>query len=165
MRSPSPLVLSLYPNWNGLGFVVFEKPLTPYDWGVKERRGKEKNRALLAVVRKLLEIYSPSLVVLEDWTERNVPRSKRIVELYERIVELCMSMDAPVTWVPMREVRQVFAAYGAKTKCEIAQLIAERIPAFKGPVPERKPWQPEHPRQALFDAVALGLTYSQRTQV
>jgi len=38
------LVLSIYPNTRGFAFVLFEGPLSPFDWGVKEVRGRGKHR-------------------------------------------------------------------------------------------------------------------------
>jgi Holliday junction resolvasome RuvABC endonuclease subunit len=163
MRPAPPLVLSLSPNWAGIGYVLFEKPLAPYDWGVKQGRGSEKNRVLMRAVRKLITLYRPSVVVLEDWTDRDAPRCARIETLYGHIVTLCAGMDVSIERVPMRRVQQVFEAHGATTKYEIAQVIAKRIPALSSEVPVRKIWEPESPRQTIFDAAALGLTFFQRT--
>lgn len=57
-------------------------------------------------------------------------------------------------------VRSCFAGVGASTRYEIAQAIAERIPAFDHRMPRyRKPWLAEDARQSLFDAAALAITY------
>ena len=62
-----------------------------------------------------------------------------------------------------KEVRTCFASVGAGTKYEIAKAIATQIPAFAHRIPRfRKPWMSEDPRQSLFDAAALGLTYFTR---
>jgi hypothetical protein len=155
-----PLVMSLYVNWSGLGYVLFEDPLVPFDWGWIEGRAKHGKRALLRAVQKLLERYAPVVVVLEDWRERDIPRKARIEAIYESIVKVCEVALVPVEFVRMHAVRQMFRAYGSMSKYEIAQTIAKHIPAF-GEVPERKPWEPEPPRQTIFDAAALALTFFQ----
>ncbi len=57
-------------------------------------------------------------------------------------------------------VKECFAPVGASTKYEIAKAVATQIPAFAHRIPRfRKPWMSEDPRQSLFDAAALGLTF------
>lgn len=164
MRAPQPLALALHLNWYGVGYVVFEKPLTLFDWGVKEGRGKDGSLPLLRGVSKLLTLYRPAVVVLEDWRDRERPRSARIEGQYRAILAICERMDIPVKCVPMSAVRRAFAPYGATNKEEIAQVIAKRIPALSYHLPpKRKIWKPEPPRQAMYDAAALGLTFFQRS--
>jgi hypothetical protein len=67
-----------------------------------------------------------------------------------------------VETVPISAVRRAFAPHGATTKEEIAQLVAKQIPALSYRIPKRKVWKPEPPRQALYDAAAIGLTFFQR---
>ena len=45
----------------------------------------------------------------------------------------------------------------------MAELIAQRIPAFERYVPPpRKPWMSEDARMGLFDAAGLGLVFFER---
>ena len=60
-------------------------------------------------------------------------------------------------------MKECFASVGAGTKYEIAKAIATQIPAFAHRLPRlRKIWMSEDPRQSLFDAAALGLTFFAR---
>lgn len=163
MTARYPLALALSPNWSGMGYVLFDKPLSPFDWGVKAGRGKDKNQAILRGVRKLIELYRPYVVILEDWTSRTTPRHPRIEALYRAILNLCAEMSVPVERVSMGAVRRAFAVQGATTKHAIAQAIAKHIPALGYYVRVRKIWEPEPPTQTLFDAAALALTFFQRT--
>ena len=67
---PSDLVLSLYPSTRGFGYVLFEGPLSPFDWGVKEIRGAAKNRRILKFLESLLDRYKPGLYysMVKRWT-------------------------------------------------------------------------------------------------
>jgi hypothetical protein len=57
-------------------------------------------------------------------------------------------------------IRRFFAPTEARTKHEIAEVIAREIPAFTQRLPPiRKIWKREDPPQSLFDAATLGMTY------
>jgi hypothetical protein len=63
-------------------------------------------------------------------------------------------------FVDAAEVRYFFGQHGCKTKHDIASVLAawfEEL-AWKLP-PKRKPWQSERHATALFDAVAVGVTF------
>ena len=157
---PSDLVLSLYPNSRGFGYVLFEGPLSPFDWGVKEIRGAAKNRRILKFLESLLDRYQPLVLVLEDWTDEAFQRIDRIVELYEAITDLAKRKMVTVVRYPMRKIREYFAYRNALTKYQIALHIAKIIPAFSYQVPPKPTiWRSEDARQGLYDAAAVGLTY------
>lgn len=157
---PSDLVLSIYPNSRGFGFVLFEGPLSPFDWGVKEIRGPAKNRQMLRFIESLLDRYTPVVLVLEDWTDEAYQRTDRIVDLYESILALAKRKAIPVVRYPMTKIREHFAYRNALTKYEIALHIAKIIPAFSYQVPPvRKIWRSEDARQGLYDAASIGLTF------
>ena len=86
MNRPLPLLLlALYPSSRGIAFVVFEGPLSPVDWGVKEARGARKNAACLSAVSDLLERYELRTAILQDSSSRGTFRSLRIRELNSAI--------------------------------------------------------------------------------
>ena len=158
--TPSDYVLSLYPNSRGFGYVLFEGPLSPFDWGVKEIRGAAKNRRILLYIERLLDRYRPAVLVLEDWLDEAYQRSERIIDLYERILALAKRKNIPVVCYPMKKIREFFAYRNALNKYEIALHIAKIIPAFSYQVPPRREiWKGEDARQGLYDAAAVGLTY------
>lgn len=157
---PNDLVLSLYPNSRGFGYVLFEGPLSPFDWGVKEIRGAAKNRRILRFIETLLDRYAPVVLVLEDWTDEAFARIDRINELYHAIVELAKRKLIAVVRYPMTKIREHFAYRNALTKYEIALHIAKTIPAFSYQVPPKPTiWRSEDARQGLYDAAAIGLAY------
>lgn len=157
---PSDLVLSIYPNSRGFGYVLFEGPLSPFDWGVKEIRGAAKNRRILRFLESLIDRHQPSAIVLEDWTDEAFARIARINDLYREIVRLAARKLISVIRYPMRTIREYFAYRDALTKYEIALHIAKIIPAFSYQVPPKPTiWRSEDARQGLYDAAAVGLCY------
>ncbi|MBI5450142.1 MAG: hypothetical protein HY940_02180 [Gammaproteobacteria bacterium] len=154
------LVLSIYPTSRGYAFVLFEGPQSPYDWGVKEIRKKNKNERTLESVQLLIERYRPDVLVIEDHTEKGSRRSSRIRRLYRMLIHLAKTEHIEVMRYSQNTVRTCFEPLGVRTKYEIAQAIARQIPAFAHRLPKlRKIWMSEDPRQSLFDAAALGLVF------
>lgn len=157
---PSDLVLSLYPNSRGFGYVLFEGPLSPFDWGVKELRGPAKNRRILRFLEALIDRYRPSVLVIEDCTDEAYQRIGRIIDLYESCDALAKRKSIQVVRIPMSDVREYFRYWNALTKYQIALRIAKIIPAFSYQIPaERKPWGSESASQGLYDAAAVGLAF------
>jgi len=157
---PQDLVLALYPFSRGFAFVFFEGPDSPFEWGVKEIREKHKNSKTLEAIKKLIDRYRPEVLVIEDTIDGGSRRTSRIRKLYRMLVHFAEAEYVDLHRCSKTEVKTCFASVGAGTKYEIAKAIAIQIPAFAHRIPRfRKPWMSEDPRQSLFDAAALGLTY------
>jgi hypothetical protein len=158
--TPEHLVLTIYPNARGFGYVLFEGPLSPFDWGVKELRGTGKNGRIIRWLENVLESYAPSVLVLEDWKEESCGRIQRVDELYEQITAVAKKRATKVVRYSMTKVRQYFANADAFTKHDIAVAIAKIVPALSYQIPPvRKIWMAADARQGLYDAAALGLAY------
>lgn len=157
---PHSLVLAIYLSTRGLAFVIFESPLSPVDWGVKEVRGSRKNDACLTTVGSLLERYAPGIVILQDTSPEGTRRCWRIRHLNDAIAELVNSIGIETISFSRREVMGAFAGRAGTNKQSLAQTIAKHIPAFERYLPPpRKPWMSEDSRMSLFDAAALALTF------
>jgi hypothetical protein len=152
------LVLAVHPTSRGFGWVLFESPLSPIDWGNASAK-KGRNARLSARFERLLNRYEPSALVLEEFEGRD-GRAERIQQLCRQFIHLaaCRGMETPV--YRRNAIRTVFASVGASTRYEIAQVIAQQVDALSHRLPrKRKPWESEDPRQSLFDAAALAMTY------
>lgn len=157
---PQNLVLAVYPFSRGFAFVFFEGPDSPFEWGVREIKEKHKNTKALEAIKKLVDQYRPEVLVIEDTTDGGSRRTSRIRKLYRMLVHFAKAEYVDLYRCSKTEVKECFASVGAGTKYEIAKAIATQIPAFAYRIPRfRKPWMSEDPRQSLFDAAALGLTY------
>lgn len=157
---PGYFVLSVYPTSRGLAFVIFEGSESPYDWGVTEVKGPNKNKRTLSLIKKLLVRYRPDVLVVEDTSAAGSRRSMRVRRLHRLIAHLAATEHVDLHRYTRSDIVSCFSTIGALTKHEIAQAIAKHIPAFVHRIPRpRKPWMSEDPRQSLFDAAALGITH------
>jgi hypothetical protein len=154
------LVLAIYFNTRGFGFVLFEGHLSPFDWGIREIRGARKHGRCFARISKKFDRYLPDAVVLQDTSPEGTRRARRIVNLNAAIVELAKSRGIPVYAYSRDQVRAAFEYLGYVNKQGLAEVIAKKIPAFERYVPPpRKPWMSEDARMGIFDAAALGLMF------
>lgn len=152
-------VLGIAPCVQGIGFVVFDGPKLPIDWGVKWARG-DKNEKGVASMASLIQRYQPDLVVFEDHRGEGSRRAKRIEDLLDAIASLVARRGIPSVRYSRNRVRRHFAAEGAATKYQIATVIAAAFPELAPRLPAvRKIWLPEHANMSLFDAVAFVLTH------
>jgi Holliday junction resolvasome RuvABC endonuclease subunit len=158
----STLVLAIYPFTRGFSFVLFEGPASPFDWGVRDIREKHKNETTLAEIKKLIDRYRPEVLVIEDTTNGEYRRTSRIRKLYRSLEHLAEKEYVELHRYKKSQVKECFELAGACTKHDIAKVIAAQIPAFAHRMPPfRKAWMNEDPRQSLFDAAALALTFYQ----
>jgi hypothetical protein len=157
------VVLSVYLNTRGFAFVLFEGPLSPFDWGVKEVRVRGKHDRGPANIKAILGRYHPDILVLQDTSSSGTVRAPRINHLNTAVAKLGEGLGIPVYAYSREIVLSAFACLGAANKQSVAEVIAKHVPAFERYVPPpRKPWMSEHARMGLFDAAALGLVFFQR---
>jgi hypothetical protein len=157
------VVLSVYLNTRGFAFVLFEGSLSPFDWGVKEVRGRGKHRRSLINIEALFGRYQPDILVLQDTSPSGTIRAPRIDHLNAAIATLAEAGGMPVYTYSREVVLNAFGYLGAANKQSIAEAIAKHLPVFERYVPPpRKPWMSEDARMGLFDAAALGLVFFQR---
>lgn len=153
-------ILAVYPFARGFAFVLFDGPLSPFDWGVREIKVKRRNVKTVQQVKALIDRYRPECIVLEEIRTRNPKRTSRIRKLYHMLTHMASAEYTDVVWIASKNIRQHFIQVGAVTKYDRAQVIATQIPAFAHRMPRvRKAWMSADPRQSLFDAAALGLVY------
>jgi hypothetical protein len=142
---------------------LFEGPLSPIDWGVKEVRGRRKHSRCVARIATILDRYQPDIFVLQDTSPTGTRRAQRVTNLNAAIAALGASRAIPVYAYSREEVRIAFGELGLPNKHSMAEMIAKHIPAFERYVPPpRKPWMSEDARMGLFDAAALALVFFQK---
>ena len=153
-------VLAVAPVSRGFGFVVLEGMDKFVDRGVKSAKA-DKNANCLVKVEKLMTQYMPGIMVLQDTERKDSRRAPRIQALTTQLITLGKSRKVRVVLFSRDKVKRAFFADGQGTKHDIAEILARRFPdqlALELP-PERKDWDSEDPRMAMFDAVALALTF------
>lgn len=155
-----PLVFAFHASSRGFGYVAFEGPFSPHDWGTVAARG-DKNATCLRRLEKLLDRLQPECLLLEE-RHGVANRSDRISRLYKSITAICVSRSIELAVYRLDDIKACFRSVGAVTRQEIAEAVARQIPAFDHKVPRpRRPWESEARSMALFCAAALVLTHYQ----
>ena len=137
-------ILALEIRLRRVGFAMFEEPDQLLDWGIRRWRvGIDPVLAIMRCVSQLLELYSPSAVVLKRLNgSRKARRRKRLIEAVMR--QLVSYSTELRTRSKDPDVRHAFRRYGGRNKYEIADAIAETFPELRPKLPpKRKAYQPE----------------------
>jgi hypothetical protein len=159
LRSAPRRILAIDPYSRGFGFVVLEGATRLVDWGLKDTR-RGTTEATLAKVGRLLDLYRPDLVAVEDWRAARSRRGERARDLLRDIATFAAGRGVATRAIAASQVKAAFAREGVTTKHAIAGVIAARFPELSRYRPRfRKPWMSEDERQAIFDAAALALAY------
>jgi hypothetical protein len=153
-------ILAIAPSTRGFGFAVLEQGKL-VDWGVKSVKG-DKNLASLVRVEKMIHLYNPSVLVLQNCSDVSVRRSTRIQILAQRILELAAGQKLRVKLLTNEQVKRIVFGNGLGTKHALAEILAQRFPDELGHrlPPKRRPWMSEDYRMDIFDAVALAVAVS-----
>ena len=161
MKGQNPeRVLALHATSRGFAYCVFDGPGTLSDWGIKHVGRGDKNRNCRQIAEQIIARHDPHAIVFEDVTEAGGRRSSRIKNLYRDIEKLADRAALECYCYPWLMVFEVFKGGSPRTRRDVAVMLAEILPAIARRLPpKRKPWLPMDPRQALFDAAALGITH------
>ena len=152
-------VLGLHPSSRGFGWILFEGPLSPFDWGTSDIR-LNKNRRALAEVEWLLDKYQPRVIAIEAYDNVASRRSVRIRRLCQSTLRRAELRGIDIHVFTRDQIRLTFVHRGVRTREGIAAAVAEHVPILQTRLPKpRKIWVGEHPSQALFSAAACALTY------
>ncbi len=157
-RVPPGLVLALHPNRRGFGWILFEGPFSPYDWGTAVV-SRDKHAESVRRVVALIDQYTPETLVLEVVEGSARERATRLLKAVaaiaaERAIELALYAK--------EQVKACFATVGAASRQDIAEAIGRSLPALQRLVPKpRRAWEKEPHHMSLFSAAALGLVHFQ----
>ncbi len=151
-------ILAIYPNSRGFGFAILEGRQRLIDWGMVDVRA-EKHKRCLKRIGELIKRYDPAVVVTED-PDKCPHRGKRVRKLIDAIRELAKTTRTRWRGFSREQVRRTFQRPVPVTKHQIAEGIAGRFLELASRLPpRRKPWMSEDARMAIFDAVALAITW------
>src|SRR5258707_10941929 len=114
-------VLAVYPNTRGFAFVLFEGPLSPIDWGVKEMRGRRKHSRCVARIATILDRYQPDILVLQDTSPTGTRRARRIINVNAAVATLAANRAIPVYAYSREEVLSAFGYFGVSNKHSMAE--------------------------------------------
>jgi hypothetical protein len=164
LRIYDSTILAIDLRHRRFGYAVFEGHRILRDSGLRVYRAVGEVEAAMATKRLvgLLESFSPSAIVVKKERWERAQFSFHIKSLVEVMTKVATAYSIPILLLGDNDVRQTFRNMGCETRDEIAAVLARIFPDlyWKMP-PKRRAWQSEHPRMAIFDAIALGLAYWQ----
>jgi hypothetical protein len=153
-------ILALHVTSGGFAYTALDGPGQLTDWGIKRFPKGQKNQNCLAAIEHLIIQHDPHAIVFEDTDEIGCRRSARVKHLLRMISKLADRVGVDTYCYPWQTVFEVFRDGKPDTRHDLALMIAVILPAIRKRLPpKRKAWLPQDPRQALFDASALGITF------
>lgn len=159
MSERHKIVLGIYPNANGFGFVYMEGPRKIVDCGVV-RINPISNGKVIARIRQSIDYLRPTIVVVQDPDGKASRTGKRVGQLIEKIEEYANSENLPVVRYSRDQIREIFLQFGAVTKYEIAQVLLTEFKELENRAPKKRSlWEAESRNMAIFDALSLALTW------
>ncbi len=155
-------ILAVDLRFRRSGFALFEGPKRLLDFGTvvipSGRYEKAGSR-----FSDLMKLSLPSAIVVkkERWEDLMARSDQK-----PPIGALTNESEAHLLRIRLLEhgaLISTFRNLGCDTKAQISTMLARIFPELVWQLPpERKVWQSEHPRQRVFDAIALGFAYWQR---
>lgn len=163
MKQSPKRVLAIDPIHKGFGYAVFEPPLDLIASGLARVEG-DKQAGAVAHFEKLLTDYLPNAVVLEDVKAPGSRRRYRVRGLIDALAEFAADRGVTVATVSRKAVIECFSLPKERTtKYKIAKWLSEAFPVLQPKLPlPRKAWESEDERMAIFDALALAVTYTSK---
>ena len=158
-------ILAIALRSRRFAYAVFERSDRLLDWGmVFYPLNNTKQRAAASKrIASLLTLFAPSEVVVGKTRLLNTRKSSGVGPILRSFRREASSRLIPMRLMKRIEVKKVFRLFRAKSKYEIASMLAEVFPELLPRLPaKRRIWESEHPRMAMFDAIALGFAYWQR---
>lgn len=153
-------VIAIYPNRLGYGYVVMESPVELLHWNMVKSE-PANNDEIMVQINKILNTYGPATVVTEDPESKISRKTPRIKALLNQIDTCAKDQGMSTRQYSREEIREVFTRFrGAKTKYEIAEVIARNIAVLE-PMLYDKPKYPYYEKYAvaLFDSASLAITH------
>ncbi|WKD85212.1 hypothetical protein KCTC32516_00552 [Polaribacter huanghezhanensis] len=160
-KNKQPLILVLYPNTYGLGFLICESPQKIIDFGIYKIRPFSKAK-YLKKVEKLMDFCKPEIVLLLDYKSKVSKRQRTLLQMIKKTIK---AKNLKVHSYSRSQIKEVFSSFKASTKFEIASLIIKWYPQLKRIAPHKRlPWGAEHYQMAVLDCFALMLSHNYLTE-
>ena len=156
-------ILAVDLRLSRFAYAVYDGPKRLLDWG--GRACPPSKGADLAAQRivELIKLFHPAAIAMKKDRRggvRNAPVLRRVAN---QIRHEATVRSVPVFLFRPEEVKEAFRIFRVRTKDDVAAAVAGIFPELVWELPrKRRRWDNEHPRMAVFDAVALGFAYFQR---
>jgi len=160
----SGLVLAVHPTSRGFGWVLFEGPLAPVNWGIASVK---TNRSAWCMMRfgKLLDLYRPKAILLEVNDPPEEARRGRVAFLVQDMQGFAANRDIDIHVYSRIEIATALLSDEDASRGAVVKVVADLLPILRDRLPSpRRPWQSIDGRRCLFDAAALGITHYRVTR-
>jgi len=161
LRIYDPRIFAIDLRNRRSGFAIFEGPRSLLDFGTTVLPSITA-APLMSRFSDLLRVSLPSIIVVrrDRWEKMmSDPDAKRLINL---LAHEAGSRGIRIRVLDESAVSATFHNLGCETKAEVSAALARIFPELVWQIPpKRKVWESEHPRQTVFDAIALGLAYWQ----
>src|ERR1700722_17214860 len=127
MKKDQVIVLSLYPNARGLGYVCIENHQLLKESGVLTIRPIFNGRVFDRII-KFIQFFKPEIIVVRDYAAKRPSLNKRGVALVDTILKYAEEIKIPVYRYTRQQMRDVFEQFGATSKYAIAKKIVSWFP-------------------------------------
>ncbi|WP_430408792.1 hypothetical protein [Kordia sp.] len=155
----SPLIVTLYPNAFGMGYVISESPKELINYGIAKIRPLTKDKYVKRL-HKFIKEYRPTLILLRDYTDSDNRISKRVIKVIDAFEKEAEELELPIFKYSREDIKGVFNQFDGNTKYKISKTITSWYPELQSRMPDiRKNTQAEHYQMGIFDAFALMLTH------
>jgi len=156
-------VLTVYPNAKGYAYALMQGPLTILE---KKMVGMSPvdNMKVVKGVQKLIREHKPQALIIENEKCKYSRKRERAKQLLRMLSNMSKKETCEVFSYTREDIRLVFEIWKAKTKYQIAEVIARNIKSFRILLyPEPRYPDSQKYITALFDAVSLGVTHYYKT--
>ena len=150
--------LAISLSSRGFGYVVVEGNTSLICYANKAFK-QDRNARSLVQIGKIITLYQPDVLVLQDVNAKGTRRAPRIKELHRLVPALAKKHDLKTVKISQKRLRPTLLGREDGTKQELAELMAGRFPDELAAClpPKRKPWESEDSRMDIFDALALAV--------
>lgn len=150
------LILALYPNTHGIGFVLCENEKNIIDFGLKINKRNDPKK-FTKIVDTLFELTKPNIVILRSGKKNDQNNvSSRIQQNIQSIIETAHKLNLKVFEYNRGQIKDVFSIFDAPTKHEITQKLIKWYPQLRTRgFEKRKAYDSENYHMAVFDAFSL----------
>ncbi len=149
--------IAVHVRPQSVGFVVVENAIV-IDSGTRFCDQTQFDDCLGDRFDRLLQLYRPSGVIVKGARDSGLSLRKRRV--FAAIRQGAAGHSIALISMNPSQVDKYFLRYDARTKQQIAETVAKRMPELAWKLPRRrKPWESEHHRMSIFDAAAIVIAY------
>lgn len=155
----SKLTLILYPNTNGIGFVICESEKEIIDFGLKPIN-RRTQKEYVNNAKWLIEYATPDIIILLDYKGAKDKISKRQEAVINEITEHAKGHGIAIRHYSRRQIKEVFSDFSVTTKHDIAMTLIRWYPQLANREPHKRlAYMSEHYQMGVFDAFALMITH------